>query len=244
MKKEKKIYITMDMDWACNEVMLYCYRLIQELKIKVTINITNEVDCIREMRLDPDIELGIHPNFNPLLAGDSSNKMGSEGVVKTLKNFLPEAVTARSHSLVQSTPILNQLADNGILFELNQYIPPFPGVCLPPYRFLDKITRIPFIYEDDIALIEGKDYTAEYYLGEGFSMERVFNFHPIHIFLNTEKLDRYANSKQYQFDFNQLEKYRNTNIEEGTEVFFKKLIAEAKKQGYKFCCIKEWESVI
>lgn len=240
---EKKIYITMDMDWACNEVMEYCYQLIKELNIKATINVTNEVDCIKEMKSDPDIELGIHPNYNPLLTGQANNKnlLESREVVRKLKELFPEAVTSRSHSLIHGTPILNQLADYGILFELNQYIPPLPGVCLFPYRFLDRITRIPFIYEDDIAFIEGRNYTAEYYLGDSFSMERVFNFHPIHIFLNTENLIRYADSKQYQSEFKKLKVYRNTGIKGGTEDFFLRLVEVAKKKDYQFCCIKEWE---
>ena len=36
---------------------------------------------------------------------------------------------------------------------------------------------------------------------------KVFDFHPIHIFLNTENIDRYENSRVVQRDFEKLKEY-------------------------------------
>ena len=37
----------------------------------------------------------------------------------------------------------------------------------------------------------------------------ILNFHPIHVFLNTENIIRYENTRQYHQDFSELKKYIN-----------------------------------
>ena len=50
----------------------------------------------------------------------------------------------------------------------------------------------------------------------------IFNFHPIHIFLNSEKLQRYENSRHIHHDPKELIKIRFNGY--GVRTFFKKLI--------------------
>lgn len=233
----KRIYITFDMDWANDQVIQYCYNLIKQNNIKITMNVTNMTSCIENMLDDKNIELGIHPNFNNLLLGEKDVK--SEKIIENLMKLIPDAQTVRSHSLIQGTTIARQFLNANLRYELNSYIPPVRGTSLKPYYFLNKLLKIPFIYEDDLYLLEKEKYSIEYFLGESFNMERVFNFHPIHIYLNTEKIERYEACKFNYHFFENLKPLRNSSKVNGTEVFLEELIKKAKESGYQFCCINE-----
>ncbi len=52
---------------------------------------------------------------------------------------------------------------------------------------------------------------------------KVFNFHPIHVFLNTERLERYEESRPYHRSPEELLKYRN-NDTPGARTALKTLI--------------------
>ena len=39
---DKKIYLTFDMDWACDELMDFLYNLLEKHDARATVNITNE----------------------------------------------------------------------------------------------------------------------------------------------------------------------------------------------------------
>lgn len=240
--KMKKIYITFDMEWVCDEVLEYVHNLIEENHVKATITVTHRTDYLEELRKDKNIELGIHPNFNSLISGDCEWN-DCDSIINKLMELIPEAVTVRSHSLTESSMILEKFTQYGIKNELNLYVPPIAGTVLHPFIGYGGIRRIPFIFEDDIALMNKKnsidDYSVEYYLGEEFDLPRVFNFHPNHIYLNTEKIERYNETKAFYKDLSKLKKHRNSDLTCGSESFFLKLVKTAQKMGYEFECINK-----
>lgn len=236
----KKIYITFDMEWACDGVLEYIHCLIRKHHIKATIMVTHKTDYLEEFRRDKNIELGIHPNFNPLLSGES-RQMNSDSIIDNLMELIPEAVTVRSHSLTESSKLFEKFVQVGIKNELNLYIVPTSGTVVHPYIGYSGIRRIPFIFEDDVALENKRDgireYPVEYYLGEEFDLPRIFNFHPNHVFLNTENIERYNKTKMFYKDLNELGRYRNNDLTCGSETFFLKIIQTAQAMGYEFDCI-------
>ncbi len=238
MENRKRIFITFDMDWASEEVLKYWYDIIKKMDIKVTLNVTNVTKTLEVIKSDKRIELGIHPNFNKLLLNDSK-KIDYIQILNEVKSIIPEAVTVRSHSLVCGSQLLTAFQQIGLKKELNLYVPPTKGNVLKPWRHGGELQRIPFIFEDDLYMQYEEKYSINYYLSNEFDMERVFNFHPIHIFLNTESLDRYEKSKIFNNNFSELKKYRNKSTECGTEVFLNKLVSEARLREYEFEFIRE-----
>lgn len=66
---DKKIYLTFDMDWACDELMDFLYNLLEKHDARATVNITNEFRSMEKYRKNSKFVLGIHPNFNRIIDG-------------------------------------------------------------------------------------------------------------------------------------------------------------------------------
>lgn len=69
MDENKKIYLTFDMDWACDEIMDFLYDILEQYDVSATINVTNSFRSLEKYKMSKRINLGIHPNFNKLLDG-------------------------------------------------------------------------------------------------------------------------------------------------------------------------------
>lgn len=133
-----KIGITFDIDWAPTEVLEYVVNLLQEYQVKATFFATDNSDFLKS--LDKTYyEIGIHPNF----MGDGEyNK-----IIEDLKAIYPEAIGVRSHSLLESSHILQLFLNNGLKYDMNTFIPLREG--LYPFMRLNKLVRIPYYWEDD-----------------------------------------------------------------------------------------------
>ena len=75
---------------------------------------------------------------------------------------------------------------------------------------------------------------SEYLAQKGL---KVFDFHPIHIYLNTADLAVYNQAKKYTKDAQMLCRYRNE--QQGAESFLIDLIEAGQKMNMKFCKISE-----
>lgn len=242
-KVEKNVFLTFDVDWAIDSVLDDFYKLIKELEVKATVNITHQTKFIEVFRQDKDIELGIHPNYNILLANDGEgvcHKNVSE-VLTFTKNLVPEAVTVRSHALTDSSIIVEQYDKFGIKYDLNKLIPPQDNMRIYPYGALTGHSLVlPFIFEDDIYLGMEKKTDIEYYFSDKFEAPRILNFHPIHLFINTPSLSYYKQIKKYYKNYSKL--IENVNRKEfGVRDIFKEMIDKAREYGYTFKTISEGE---
>lgn len=239
MNKEKKLFLTFDLDWVNDTVLEWFYSVIKEYDLSATIFVTHETKWLQTLRNDKKIELGIHPNFNDLLTAQTDNSRGFADIIRRMKELVPEAVSYRSHSLTVNTPIIRECVKQGILYDLNMYVNPNHEFKLTPFQ-RSGITILPFIYEDDLWLLESKKAPVEYYLQDSFSMIRIFNFHPIHLFLNCEDFNRYEDAKLYTNNPKELKKYRNPlEHQNGIYNFFLALIKNARENGYSFGLIKD-----
>jgi len=192
---EDKIFLTFDLDWCSNEVLLYTLDIIEKYDIKVTFFVTHKTPLLERMRANNKIELGIHPNFNFLLEGDFRYGKNIEEVIMYYKDIVPEAVSVRSHSMTQSSKILDSFEKFGILYDCNTFIPFSSGIELKPYKYwTKKLTKVPYFWEDDVHFLYEWEWNVEKFIK--YKGIKVFDFHPIHIFLNTEHLDRYVVSNR------------------------------------------------
>ena len=216
-----KIFLTFDMDWASDDVLSSVLNILDERELRATFFVTHQTPLLKRMRSNPRIELGIHPNFNHLLNGELKEGRDFREVIQRLLTIVPESVSVRSHSLAQSSVILNTFSEFEQKYDCSHFIPYRSRLRLRPWLHYDlKLIRIPFFWEDSIYLAYDDNTSVE-------SLKRapglkVFSFHPIHLFLNTERLDRFEESKKFIHDFKGLTELRNKK--RGTASFFFDLI--------------------
>jgi len=200
------ILLTSDIDWAPEEAIQDMLNLFERYEVNCTLFCTHESsvlkDCNREL-----FELAIHPNFNPLLSGNSE-KLPSE-IMKELMKIYPEAQGVRSHSLTRSTHLLSIFKEHNMVYESNCYLP-YSKVLVESKQW-NGIYSVPHNWEDDFHFMYGKSYED---LGLDYHNIplAVFDFHPIHVFLNTHNHEHYENAKKYYQDAGKLKDLQNTTL--------------------------------
>lgn len=61
------LYLTFDIDWACDGVLADTIDLVEEADVCATWFVTHDTPLLKRLRENPKFELGIHPNFNNIL---------------------------------------------------------------------------------------------------------------------------------------------------------------------------------
>jgi hypothetical protein len=207
---KNKLFVSTDIDWANDSVLGNVADFFDSFKAKVTWFCTHDTIFHERLRDQNNFDLGIHPNFNMLLNGDS-NSDDYKMLIDRMMKLIPEAKIARSHSVTCNSLILDYLTDKGIEIDSNIFIPFDTDMKGKPFTIYNGLTRAPYIWSDDIHLysnwkieevIEGiKDY-------DGL---RLIDCHPIHIFLNTPNIDLYNDARPYLKDYKLLKKFVNTD---------------------------------
>jgi hypothetical protein len=199
-----KIFLSFDIDWAHDDVILDCYNLVSGYSVETTWFVTHKTDVLRTIGTDKRIELGVHPNFNDLLLGSAGGGT-SNLVINKARELVPSATTIRSHSLTQSERLLDQFLDNNFQRICNFYIPYRVQMQVCPYDLWGGAIIVPHRFQDNASLRIGENLPERQFFNSGL---HVFDFHPIHVFLNTEALDRYERTRSLHHNPNELIKYR------------------------------------
>ena len=240
MDLRKSVYITMDMDWANDGVLADTIALVDSLNIPVCMFVTHDTPMLAKLREDPLFTLGIHPNYLPLLKINGTTEKSYADIMADMAALVPEAKIIRCHALVDATPILGLAKSNGFLADMNLFIPFSSGITLHPFSHFSGLKRLPFFYEDDAWTLEtGHASPEEHMLSDGL---KIFNFHPIHLYLNTEKMERYNWAKVHYHDFEMLKPSVNHGPEFGARDFLLNLKELADRNGMRFGKVSElWE---
>ena len=203
-----RVFLTFDIDWAHDAVLEYTADIVEQADVAATWFVTHDTPVLGRLRANPRFELGIHPNFLPLLMqGDASNGATAEEVIDRLLAVVPEAKSVRSHSLIQSGRLLELFRDKGLTHEANAFIPEQSGMVLAPWIDWFGMVKVPYFWEDDFwcdAPRAGK--FDEVHVKGGI---RGYDFHPIHVLLNTEDLSRYESARDAFHDPERLKQHRN-----------------------------------
>jgi len=196
---------TSDIDWAPEEVIADTLSLFSKYNVKCTFFCTHESNVINSIKSDKNFELGIHPNFLPLM----NNKEGSinEAFDKVL-NIVPDAKGIRSHSLVQSTPLIDIIKEYGLKYEANSLLPYKKDIN--PIKLWNGIIKVMHNFEDDIHFMYNHSFN-DTIIKQYASRLNVYCMHPIHIFLNTDTQQTYDSAKKYYHEPKELIKHRNTS---------------------------------
>lgn len=202
-----EIILTFDIDWADDAVLSDCINIVDQAKAPATWFITHETPLLDRLRQNERYELGIHPNFISLLEGESNEV---EKVIDDLLGIVPEAKSIRSHSLVQSSRLMDLFESKGLLFDCNHFIPEQSDIILKPWKQWNGMVKVPHMWEDDAACIYETNTTVTNLIKrQGL---KVFDFHPIHVFLNTEDLARYESTRNLHTKSEELIEHRFDGI--------------------------------
>jgi hypothetical protein len=206
-----KVFLTFDIDWAHDEVLSETVAMVEKAGVAATWFVTHNTPVLERIRQNPAFELGIHPNFNFLMEGEDTNGINVEDVVDRVIQIVPDAKSVRSHTLTQSSRLLDVFKSAGITHDANHFIPYHTGIELKPWMMWNGLCRVPYSWEDDVhTLYESKGYIYLNPRQIALNMRglMVFDFHPIHIFLNTESLDRYERTRPLHQNPKELIKHR------------------------------------
>lgn len=214
MNMTNDFLLTLDVDWAPDCVIDYIAEILIEHKVKTTWFVTHESEAINRLKNNSDLfELGIHPN---MLTGSTHGKTEDE-VLKHIKAILPDAISMRTHGLYQSSMFLAKAASEyGILYDVSLFLPKTSFIQPHFMKFHQSVLyRIPYFWEDDTEMFEDDPLwnISSYSKTKGL---KVFDFHPIHIALNTEKFERYTALKKIKpiqsWDLDFIEENSNNGV--------------------------------
>lgn len=226
MTSANHVAITLDIDWAPDFVIESVASELLARNVRATWFVTHHSPTIDWLASHSDMfELGIHPNFQL----GSTHGDEPETVLKNCLNIVPEARSVRTHGLVQSTNLLiTMLEKTALQVDVSLFLPKTIGVCPVMFRWgCREMLRVPYVWEDDYETQQRTpDWSPQTVLA-GDPGVKVFNFHPIHIYLNSANLDPYHALKCRQPD---LVKACPQNFEglvrqgEGTGSMFQRLL--------------------
>lgn len=205
-----KLFLTFDIDWAHDEILKDTFNIVEETSVPATWFVTHATPVLYDIRSLNHQELGLHPNFNFLLDDVSSNGHNAEKIVKSLLDIVPEAKSLRSHSMTQSARLWNLFQSCGLTHEVNHFIPQNARTELKPWLLWNQLCKVPYFWEDDVHMLYDsagilQKNPVDLATTEGL---KVFDFHPIHVFLNTESLERYERTRPSHHNPRELIKYR------------------------------------
>ncbi len=189
------IAITIDTDWAPPEVIRFTTDLIHSYRCKVTAFVTDNVDVQAD-------EICIHPNFTDI------NDLNTP--ISKLKEIFPTADGIRSHSLFFSERLRPYYTLNNIKFDSNsmQYF----NLGIRCSMIAKNTLSIPIYFMDRFHLEMASDDPDRFSI-EQFNLDvdslKVFDFHPIHVFLNTDSIESYNRAKEYYHQPKLLRRYIN-----------------------------------
>lgn len=201
-----KIFLTFDMEWSNDNILEYLLNYIDRYSLKATVFVTHKTQLLERMKKNPNIELGIHPNYNFLLEGDFRYGRNFDEVTSYYYNLVENPISVRSHSMTQNSRIVQNFSQYGLIYDCNHFIPIDSGIELKPWKYWnEKMIKIPYIWEDDIHLSKSKKVKASDLLS--YDGLKVLDFHPLQIFINTHKIENYykvLKTKEYKKNVNQV----------------------------------------
>lgn len=189
--------LTFDVDWVSDWAIRSVAEILEQNDVKSTWFITHDSPAIRWLIKRPDLfEVGIHPN---MLAGTTQGKTEEE-IFAYMKRIVPNAQVVRTHGLVFSNALMkNLILKYGIQFDSSVLL--FESANIEPHLRYYKETqtplvRLPYFWEDSIEILKPTptfNFSNMKYHVPGL---KIFDFHPVHIVLNTNDLHPYNWCKQ------------------------------------------------
>lgn len=221
--QQSVIAISFDSDWVPDEVLQYCVDLLAPYNVPATFFMTSQTSV-------PLIgyEVGIHPYFPSFdLTKHIAERM----------NEYPKAKGSRSHSLFFTERLRESYKKFPLKYQSNTML--YKQASIKPHLISKRILDIPLFWMDYFALeVEGQKGIDI----NNFDLEspgiKVFDFHPVHIYINTCSLGHYEKAKQYNKQPDQLKKLRN-KTKPGVKDFLKQLLKKVSEKHLQMMTLGE-----
>lgn len=187
------IALSSDLDWAPDETINYFLDILDEYKCKITIFGTHKINYRQH-------EIALHPNT-------FKHKDHLEAI-KEIHQVFQEAKGVRMHGLQVWNRLLLDLPKFNLKYDSTYFM---PDQKIKPYEIFPGVIELPIYWEDDLAMIRNslkinKDRLKEQQTSDYLYL---YNFHPIHIYMNTYDMKFYESWKSnYQIPV-ELQKRRN-----------------------------------
>jgi hypothetical protein len=220
------VCLTIEIDWALDEVIQDTLALINRFAYPVTWFVTHDTPILRKISASGPHEIGLHPNFNVLLEGPGGD---ARQTLTALRPLAPEAQSIRSHSLTRSSRLARLFGQGGFTHESNLIIPPNAAPELWCWRDFSGLVQVPIRWKDDVRLLDAT-------LGEpvdclGRLRLLTVDVHPIHVFLNTVTIEDYETARRHFSNCTELDRRRRSSGSGGTRDRLIALLDRARSEA-------------
>ncbi len=236
------IVLTLDIDWAPDFMIDFAAEQLISHNVKATWFITHDSPAVKRLGDYPYLfELGIHPNFLP----GSTHGQTPEEVLSHCMQLVPDAVSMRTHALIQSSPLLAQIMkETSIKRDVSLFLPYHPNLQPVSYWWEGRhLLRIPYFWEDDVEMQQPE---PNWHFDSRFcGGVKIFDFHPVHVYLNSKNMMPYETLKQKTRGFSDsVPAYAKNCIQcgKGTGTLFEELlihITDNRKAALRICDISK-----
>lgn len=239
--------ITLDVDWAPDFIITHVANLLIDQKIKATWFVTHNSPAIQDLFNFPELfEIGIHPNF----MRNTTQGTSDEDVMKFLMKIVPDATSVRTHGLFQSSSLMKMMTVKfGMKNDVSIYLREVPHIIpFEVYYGKKSLLRMPYYWTEDGEMYKPKPS----FLLNPRKMKlpglKIFGFHPIHIYLNSENMKNYNLLKQSVDlkDCSERDVERHIHKGIGAKTLFHDIIQDILQSERSFTIsdiAAEWESV-
>ena len=190
MRTLDAVGLTFDTDWAPDFAIDWVANLLERESVPATWFITHSSPAIARLHTRPDLfELGIHPNLLP----NSTHGSNPSQVFAHCLALVPQATSMRTHGLYQTSNLLFQtLRETPITTDVSLFLGHNAGLSPTEFYGAGKcLLRIPYYWEDDLEMERPSPcWSATPMLAKSAGL-RIFDFHPIHVYLNSSDMRAY-----------------------------------------------------
>lgn len=182
--EEPVFCVTLDVDWASEDVLRDAQRLVEAYDITPTYFLTHPSDFLDGLLERGEIEAGLHPNFLP----HSSHGEGFDQVLAYCLRLMEHPRCFRSHRYFDVTDITHALAEAGLEYEGNVCTLLQQGIA--PFRHESGLVRFPTFFEDGTYLATGRELAFGPVSRSMFEQPglKIIALHPLDMALNTPEL--------------------------------------------------------
>jgi hypothetical protein len=215
-----KIFLTIDIDWAEDWMVLETIELCKKLQVPTTWFITHEAPYIKTLLEDPLFEVGLHPNFNRLLQEQAPGDTGSaEAIIERIKALSPMSTSIRSHSLTWSQRLAELFSSYHMTHQSCLFLPWESSITIKPFRYNPGIIEAPSCFIESQQIM-GVIPPCDKIINKN-GMTAVI-FHPLHLCLNSDTFTRFQKAKNIKNKDAFLELKNNSY---GVRSFFEELFS-------------------
>lgn len=221
---DSHIVFSLDVDWAPDCVLEWALAQFTKRSLPVTVFATHATALLNN---PPDgVEVGIHPDFfrNP----------DHEQHIHELMALYPEAKGVRSHGLFEYSNLINCYRRCGLTWDSSQLL--YRCDHIRPYRHPSGLIRLPIYWEDDDYFSDNPDWNIEH-LHLDTPGVKCFDFHPIHLYLNSVSGEQYRKARNASFTKEALAAQRYDGTDKGVLRFFESLCARVAANNYQVSTI-------